>query len=145
MKTKLFLFALLSLTLVFSSCSREGCTDLDSVNYDPDAKKDDGSCLYEGQAVFWYGANTANGLINDGATSLTFYVDGSIVGSSAANVYWGSQPECGDNSSITVTYNLGDVKSLAAIYSIRDQTGWEYWNGIVNFTANDCKSLELLW
>ncbi len=32
--------------MVFSSCKREGCTDPTSLNYDPKAKKDDGSCTY---------------------------------------------------------------------------------------------------
>lgn len=29
-----------------SSCQTEGCTDPNSLNYNPDAKKDDGSCVY---------------------------------------------------------------------------------------------------
>ena len=145
MKSRFLVLIFLSLILGFSACSRSGCMDIDSINYDPDANKDDGSCLYTGQVVFWYGQNTANGLVNDGATSLTFYVNNQVVGSSAANVYWASAPFCGDNGSVTVEYDLGGVKSLAVNYSVRDQTGWEYWAGVINFTANDCRSAELQW
>lgn len=145
MKFRLFLFALLSVTLLFSACSKEGCTDIDSVNYDPEAKDDDGSCQYAGQIVFWYGQSTAQGLVNDGANSLLFYIDGSLVGSTSTSAFWSSAPDCGDNSSITAEADLGDVKSLAGVYSVRDQTGWEYWTGVVNFTANDCRTIELLW
>ncbi len=49
------LFILLSFfaigSVIFSGCSKEGCTDPTAENYDPDAKKDDGSCIYaENQA-----------------------------------------------------------------------------------------------
>lgn len=38
--------AALLLTLGTTGCKKEGCTDPLSTNYDPDAKKDDGSCVY---------------------------------------------------------------------------------------------------
>jgi hypothetical protein len=34
------------LLLVFSSCSKKGCTDPMSLAYDVEAKKDDGGCTY---------------------------------------------------------------------------------------------------
>ena len=42
-KTFTLFFILIS---VFSSCSKEGCTDPIAENYDADAKKDDGSCEF---------------------------------------------------------------------------------------------------
>ena len=42
-KTFILFFILIS---VFSSCSKEGCTDPIAENYDADAKKDDGSCEF---------------------------------------------------------------------------------------------------
>lgn len=49
MKTKnLFLLIVLLGTIVFSSCSKkEGCTDPSAENYDPNAEKDNGTCIYK--------------------------------------------------------------------------------------------------
>ena len=41
---RIFLLAIVSVA-VLSSCKKEGCTDPMSLNYDPDAGKDDGSCV----------------------------------------------------------------------------------------------------
>lgn len=47
MKTlKLTTYILLSLFFVTTSCKKEGCTDEHALNYNEDAKKDDGSCNY---------------------------------------------------------------------------------------------------
>jgi hypothetical protein len=129
----------------FSSCKKEGCTDPDSKTYDAKAKKDNFTCLYEGSVILWYGQSASTGLQDDGATTLTYYVDGEIVGSSATSVYWTSSPDCGQNASITVTKDLGSVKNKSYTYSVKDQTGYEYWKGVLNFTANTCLANELSW
>ena len=43
---KKFLFGILVLSLLVISCKKEGCMDSSATNYDPDAKKDDGSCVF---------------------------------------------------------------------------------------------------
>lgn len=145
-KLSFILFSVtLSVATVFTtSCSKEqGCTDPDSKNYSATAEKDDGSCTYEGSAVFWYNETTANRLMYDGATSLIYYVDGKIIGSSASNVFWNGAPDCGQNGSISVTKDLRDVKTQTYSYSVVDQTGWEFWGGTINIYANKCFAAEL--
>jgi hypothetical protein len=50
MKTKIktnFVLLLLSVSVAFTSCTKEpGCMDPNSMTYNSDAKKDDGSCVY---------------------------------------------------------------------------------------------------
>lgn len=140
---KVILGLLILGTTAMTSCKKEGCTDPGSTTYNADAKKDDGTCNYQGEAVFWYGQSASDFLVNDGATTLTFYVDGDIVGSTATSVYWTSGPDCGANASITVAKDLGGVKTQSYSYSVKDQTGFEYWSGTLNFNANTCFTIEL--
>jgi hypothetical protein len=146
MNRKYMFFALIVLTLAsLQSCKKEeGCTDKSASNYSETAEKDDGSCKYKGSVVFWYNQATSNYLTSDPPSqSLVFYVDGAVVGSTAANVYWNSAPTCGTNGSITVEKDLGTSKSKSYAYRVLDNNGWELWSDNVVFEANTCFELEL--
>lgn len=117
--------------------------DSSAENYCSECKKEDNSCKYKGEIVFWFDEATANALLDDGAVSLTYYVNGQIVGSSSAGIFWTSAPSCGQNGSITVTKDLGNVKNLSYDYVVKDQTGWTYWSGSANFTASTCTNVKL--
>ena len=143
MKTSLLLLTGLTFLTLFS-CKKIGCSDIDAINYDSEVKsKNSSNCQYVGDVVFWHKEDVAQFLLNDGATSLFYYVDGEMVGSTSANTYWTGRPDCGANGSVTVSKELGAVKNKTYSYSIIDQTGFEYANGVVNFTANTCQSIEL--
>lgn len=132
-------------TTIFTSCGKKGCTDPDAENYCENCKKEDNTCTFKGQIVFWYNQATADSLLNDGATALTYYVDGAVAGSSAASVYWTGAPNCDQSGSVTVSKDLGTVKNKSYSYSVKDQTGFEYWSGTANFTANTCTATQLTW
>ncbi len=146
MKKKLSQLLILSMVVGgIWSCKKEGCIDQDATNFNADAKKDDGTCTYEGKAVFWYNQAVADSLLSYGTSSLSYYVDGQVVGSSAANVYWTAAPDCGADASVTVTKSLGSVKTQSYSYKVVDETGFEWWSGNLNFNANTCQSIELVW
>lgn len=150
MKRLAFLFSLIiiSSALAMDSCKDnrvKGCTDPDSYTFDPLAERDNGSCLYKGEAVIWYDQKASAGLTADGATALTFYLNGDVIGSSAATVFWPSAPDCGDNGSITVTQDLGKNKRGSFSLSVKDQDGYEYWKTSVDIQANTCLALKLTW
>ncbi|UTW61941.1 spondin domain-containing protein [bacterium SCSIO 12741] len=51
MKAKYWLIPMVGMALALTSCKKEGCTDSAATNYDADAKKDDGSCMYSTPAA----------------------------------------------------------------------------------------------
>ena len=142
MKKLLFLFAI-PVVLSVTSCKKAGCTDSEAVNYSSSAKKEDQSCTYKGEIVFWNDQTISQDMINFGITSLTYYVDGQVVGSSASSIYWTSSPSCGQNGSITITKDLGSAKNKSYNYSVVDQNDVELWAGVANFTANTCTKIQL--
>lgn len=145
-KKSLFISSFLMMTFAFVSCKKqEGCTDKNASNYSADAEEDDGTCTYEGSLVFWYNQATSEGLQFDLSSSLSFYVDGIIVGSTATSQYWTGAPTCGANASITVDKNLGLVKSKSYPYQVIDDWGDVIWEGNVTIDANSCYQLQLTY
>lgn len=146
--TKLFFIAVFisSTAVMLTNCAKEkGCMDPESKNYSATAEKDDGSCLYEGAVVFWYSKATSDSLLADSAKTLTFYLDGQVVGSLAAGVYRNSLPFCGDDSCLTVIKEIESVKSKSFSFKVVDQTGWTYWNDVLEVSDKTCWSLGLTW
>lgn len=143
---KVFKFLTIGLALIgtttLTSCKKEGCIDSDGINYDSDAKKDDGSCTYSGELVFWIDEETSDNLQNSLSSDLSFYIDDKLVGTAPTSVYWSAAPACGANNTVTVTKELGEAKSRTFTYRIDNQVGVTLKSGVVNFTANNCEKFE---
>lgn len=141
----LLAFSLSIASLITTSCIHEGCPDPEAMNYDVDAKRDDGSCIYQGDVVIWCDELAAAGLVRSGATVLTYFVDGKRIGSAEANIYWTGPPNCGQSGSMGVTQEWENSRIHTYSYSVVDQTGWEYWGGSRMLSANACTKIHLTW
>lgn len=136
MKTqKLFLIATILFSISFASCKKvEGCKDRDSINYNPDAEVDDGSCEYKGSYVFW--VNTLNA-----GESIVVSCNGTI-GELTLN-YTGA-PSCGTNNggaiSLERTWKGNSTISLPVILDYYDSNGdfVVTINTTANLKANTC-------
>jgi hypothetical protein len=148
LKQTILLLSAVTMLFTISSCKKEkvkGCMDKDSKNYNAAAEEDDASCAYEGSIVFWQSEANAQALIDGGSTALTYYIDGAIVGSSAASIFFkGGSPDCGNSAAVTAKKDLGKTKTKASTFKVIDQDNDVIYSGNVTFTANTCLALELI-
>ena len=73
-------FICISMILMYTSCSKPGCTDPDASNYDSSAKEMDNSCLYDLEGEWNLTSFILNGQESSSLYSVyrfTFYQDGS--------------------------------------------------------------------
>lgn len=136
---------LLLIPFLFMACKKkEGCTDLDAIDYDAEAQIDDQSCSYKGSAVFWFNESTSNNLEGTGAVFLLYFRDENLLGSRSTNDYVANMPDCGDDKSFTINSSFGPEKSLERTYRVVDQDGSTRWTVTIGFIPNTCVSVPLV-
>lgn len=131
------------LIFFISGCYKAGCTDPAAVNYDSEVKKEDLSCSYNGNLVFWESAFNRDSLINLGHEMLRFELEGEIVDSIATSGFASVSEDC--NASGTKTFSLDFDGHTERHYKYRVK-GFEYetlYEGFVTVLANDCVSIHL--
>lgn len=125
------------LTFFLTSCGHKGCTDPSATNYDPDATRDDGSCVYGdyqyAQVTFYRDDECFDG-------NLDLYLDGAFQKSFSANYGGTTAPSCGKNDYRTLTFEL-----LLGEYHIKayaDST--QEWDFYINLKSeNECYLVAL--
>ena len=129
-----------------TSCKKEGCTDDWATNYNSEAKKDDGSCKYSEKFIFWQDAVQADDWVNlYGVTSLYFYIDGQLIGSSAAGVYSLTEPSCDGSGISSTTIDLGSETSKNINIVIKDETNTVLIDESWNVFAGECNKYEIIY
>jgi hypothetical protein len=77
-------------------------------------------------------------------TSLTTYVDGNLVASQAANVYFKSAPSCSSNGGMKFDINLKKNTTGKINVIVKGDDGEEYSNFFLDITSKDCTISEIL-
>ena len=141
---------LLSLLISFglsTSCKKvPGCTDQDAGNFNVEAEEDDGSCYYNGGAVFYHRQSTAQHFIDEGITQVKVFVDGNIEGFLSPNTHWSTVPDCNSTTAVTIpNYGLGFAKSKAFTYQVKDQSNVVLTGGTFTIYGNQCTAVEIVY
>jgi hypothetical protein len=71
-------------------------------------------------------------------TSLTTYVDGNLVASQAANVYFKSAPSCSSNGGMKFDINLKKNTTGKINVIVKGDDGEEYSNFFLDITSKEC-------
>jgi hypothetical protein len=124
----LFIIAIIAF-FTYNSCKIEGCTDSTAVNYEAKANEDDGSCNYEGYAIFWvdtsYGFNDITIIMNDDTIGV---IDG----------FFTKEPECGVHQGVNITLEPG-IYNFTAIDTIGAM-----WNTSILIEKNNCTAKQII-
>lgn len=136
MKTYLPLIALSALLIgTTTSCKKKGCMDQDAVNFNSEAKKEDGTCKYT-PTITVNGNNPEN--INIGDTYTDAGATATNKDGSAATVSTSSQVDASTKGTYTVTYTATNENGTAtATRTVNVNIGQDNW--LVTWAADsDC-------
>lgn len=134
--------------LVFSACEKSetgGCTDHYAINYESWADYDDHSCLYEADVVFYLTVAGAQYITNQNVPFLDVYIGNDLAGSMPTNAGVQSTVLCDDTDPDPVhfIYSWENDISTTLTWSVRDLTGYIWYEGTDIVVANNCLSLGL--
>jgi hypothetical protein len=118
-----------------TSCKKKGCMDQDAVNYNSEAKKDDGTCKYT-PTITVNGNNPEN--INVGDTYTDAGATATNKDGSSVNVTTSSQVDASTKGTYTVTYTASNENgSATATRTVNVNIGQDNW--LVTWAvASDC-------
>jgi hypothetical protein len=108
-----------------TSCKKKGCMDQDAVNYNSEAKKDDGTCKYT-PTITVNGNNPEN--INVGDTYTDAGATATNKDGSSVNVTTSSQVDATTKGTYTVTYTATNENgSATATRTVNVNIGQDNW------------------
>jgi hypothetical protein len=143
MKKLLLLLAIPVVLSTLAGCKKEGCTDFFANNYSDAAKKDDGSCTYKEDVIFWIDYDGYQALQTLGVSGVTLYVDGVLVGSSLSTLYWTGVPNCDQQGNFKVTIDMGKNISKTIQYEVKDNNGNSLYTDSYIVVSGDCSKILL--
>ena len=128
--------------MLITNC-KKGCTDSIATNFDPDAKKEDDSCVYNGDVTFYIDQETSSNLKSAGIITLIFKVDGVFAGAKPTDEYVEEIPNCEDEFTVTYTYDLDAEQSKEVTWEVKNQFGGNILDGEIEIIAGECQIQEI--
>ena len=97
------------------------------------------------KVVFWFNEETSRQLLDDGADSLTFYINynNAVIKTSVDDVFWTTAPSCDDSTALSFTIDLLSKESNI-YFNVKDQTGFEYYSSRFQLLPhNSCNAIKI--
>lgn len=96
------------------------------------------------KVVFWFNESNSRLMLDDGANSLTFYINEKAVATSVVDdVFWATAPACESANAITAHVDLLPREKTIR-FKVIDQSGFEYASGTTNLVTNYCNTIEII-
>jgi hypothetical protein len=143
MKTaKLFLLVTICF-FTLNACKKKGCTNSSAENYSTEAKKDDGSCTFKGNAVIWFNTAKVIEFSATGTTNLYFYLDGTQIGTLTLLDFINTPPDCGGAHAVSVERDLGSESTKGFSLVVKGDQGTTLDTYTLNISGNKCTKFLL--
>jgi len=148
MKKLIMITGAAALLLVGVSCGKKGCIDANADNYNSAAKRDDGSCLYTGNILFWYDQATyLDYIIPAGWDSLEYFIEDSSYITWGVDNAWTDAiaPDCASIGIFVLHVDMGEQANKLHNWSVKDAaTGAVAFTADEVFTGGGCYAIKLV-
>lgn len=143
MKLNQILFiSLIASCSLFSSCKKKGCTDSLASNYNDQADRDDESCTFNSEVLFWY--DDSQGTLPFSASDVNFFLDTELLGTSTGELARTGVPTCDSVNIVRFPFEMGKTKS--GIYAVEIKTitnGTVIYSDTINVFAGKCNTVNM--
>ena len=124
---KIFLTLTLGLALLLPMFTASSCAKPDNI----------------AKVIIWQGQANATSWSAFSVTSLTTYVNGELMASQAAGIYFNSTPSCASNGGMKFDINLKKNTTGKINVIVKGDDDFEYYNEQMDIKSTECNQLEL--